>query len=92
MTDTLTTPLDNTNSEKRLTKLTYETLSYSERINQWRVFPRLFLGAYIVAFYRMIDWFISLPDPNMAQAGFVSTVVGAGAAWFGLYVNSSPNK
>jgi hypothetical protein len=33
-------------------------------------------------------WFMSLSDPSMAQAGFVSTVVGAGAAWFGLYVGS----
>ena len=24
----------------------------------------------------------------MEQAGFVSVIVGAGAAWFGLYVNS----
>tara|TARA_R100001086_G_scaffold248034_1_gene183907 strand:- start:464 stop:610 length:147 start_codon:yes stop_codon:yes gene_type:complete len=32
---------------------------------------------------------MSLPDPNNAQAGFVSVVVGAGAAWFGLYVNGS---
>ena len=24
----------------------------------------------------------------MAQAGLVSVIVGAGAAWFGLYVNS----
>ena len=30
-----------------------------------------------------------LEDPNMAQAGLVSVVVGAGAAWFGLYVNST---
>ena len=30
---------------------------------------------------------MKLPDPNNAQAGFVSEVVGAGAAWFGLYVN-----
>ena len=30
---------------------------------------------------------MKLPDPNTAQAGFVSVVVGAGAAWFGLYVN-----
>ena len=28
-----------------------------------------------------------LADPNNAQAGFVSVVVGAGAAWFGLYLN-----
>ena len=27
----------------------------------------------------------------MAQAGLVSVIVGAGAAWFGLYVNSGSN-
>jgi len=33
---------------------------------------------------------MELPDPTNAQAGFVSVIVGAGAAWFGLYVNSGP--
>ena len=32
---------------------------------------------------------MALPEPNNAQAGLVSVVVGAGAAWFGLYVNST---
>ena len=32
---------------------------------------------------------MALSEPNMAQAGLVSVVVGAGAAWFGLYVNST---
>jgi hypothetical protein len=32
---------------------------------------------------------MDLADPNNAQAGFVSVVVGAGAAWFGLYVNGN---
>ena len=35
---------------------------------------------------------MNLPDPNNAQAGFVSVVVGAGAAWFGLYVNGKKSK
>jgi hypothetical protein len=35
---------------------------------------------------------MSLPEPNNAQAGLVSVVVGAGAAWFGLYCNSSKNN
>jgi hypothetical protein len=39
-------------------------------------------------FYEVVQWFMALPDPNNAQAGLVSVVVGAGAAWFGLYVNS----
>tara|TARA_B100000900_G_scaffold406512_1_gene417644 strand:+ start:2825 stop:3049 length:225 start_codon:yes stop_codon:yes gene_type:complete len=35
---------------------------------------------------------MALPEPNNAQAGLVSVVVGAGAAWFGLYVNSTSSK
>ena len=30
-----------------------------------------------------------LPDPTNAQSAFVSVVVGAGAAWFGLYVGGT---
>lgn len=31
---------------------------------------------------------MGLPDPGVAQAGFAGAVISAGAAWFGLYVNS----
>ena len=30
---------------------------------------------------------MELPDPTNAQAGFVSVIVGAGAGFFGIYVN-----
>ena len=30
---------------------------------------------------------MDLPDPTNAQAGFVSVIVGAGAGFFGIYVN-----
>jgi|TARA_B110000263_G_scaffold213417_1_gene197388 hypothetical protein len=33
-----------------------------------------------------------LPEPNSQQAGLVSVLVGSGAAWFGLYVNSNSTK
>ena len=39
-----------------------------------------------------MTWFMALEAPNNAQAGFVSVVVGAGAAWFGLYVNGKSSK
>ena len=35
---------------------------------------------------------MTIPEPNMAQAGLVSVITGAGAAWFGLYVNSGSGK
>ena len=31
---------------------------------------------------------MSLSAPTMEQAGFVSVIVGAGAAWFGLYTST----
>ena len=35
---------------------------------------------------------MALPDPTNAQSAFVSVIVGAGAAWFGLYCGSSGDK
>lgn len=58
-------------------------------VDSWRIFPRLFLTVYIVLLYQVVNWFMSLPSPNMEQSGLVSIVVGAGAAWFGLYTGSS---
>ena len=61
----------------------------SQKLDSWRIIPRLLILAYMIVFYQTCNWFMSLSDPNNAQAGFVSVVVGAGAAWFGLYVNGS---
>ena len=63
-----------------------------EMLDNWRVIPRLLIFMYAVVFYQTLNWFMALPDPNNAQAGFVSVIVGAGAAWFGLYVNSGSGK
>ena len=63
-----------------------------EQLNRWRVIPRLLILCYMIVFYQTTQWFMSLTDPNNAQAGFVSAIVGAGAAWFGLYVNSNASN
>ena len=55
-------------------------------LDKFRVIPRLIMMAYIYAFYSSTVWFMALPDPTNAQAAFISTIVGAGAAFFGLYV------
>jgi len=60
-----------------------------EYFSRWRIFPRCFISMYIYLLYEVTVWFMALSEPNMAQAGLVSVVVGAGAAWFGLYVNST---
>lgn len=54
----------------------------------WRPFPRVFIAMYIYLLYKVVVWYMDLVDPTMEQSGLVSVVVGAGAAWFGLYVGS----
>ena len=56
------------------------------QLDRFRVIPRLIMVAYIYAFYSSTVWFMALSDPTNAQAAFISTIVGAGAAFFGLYV------
>jgi len=55
-------------------------------LDRFRTVPRLIMLSYIYAFYQSTMWFMALPDPTNAQAAFISTIVGAGAAFFGLYV------
>ena len=43
----------------------------------------------MIVFYQTVHWFMALEDPNMAQAGFLTAIIGAGAAWFGLYVGGN---
>tara|TARA_R100001230_G_C5533735_1_gene66805 strand:+ start:74 stop:346 length:273 start_codon:yes stop_codon:yes gene_type:complete len=59
-----------------------------ELMSNWRLIPRLLMALYTYAFYMVTTWFMAMPDPTTAQAGFVSVIIGAGAAWFGLYVGS----
>ena len=55
-------------------------------LDKFRVIPRLMMLAYCWAFYSSIQWFMQLSVPTNSQAMFISTIVGAGAAFFGLYV------
>ena len=61
-------------------------------VDAWRIFPRLFLTVYIVLLYKCVIWYMNLAQPSMEQSGLISIVVGAGAAWFGLYTGTSKSK
>ena len=66
-----------------------KTIDLAHAIDQWRIFPRIFISTYIYLLYKVVTWYMSLQAPTMEQSGLVSVVVGAGAAWFGLYTGSS---
>ena len=66
-----------------------KTIDLAYAIDQWRIFPRIFISTYIFLLYKVVIWYMALQAPTMKQSGLVSVVVGAGAAWFGLYTGSS---
>jgi len=59
-------------------------------VDSWRIFPRIFFLTYNILLYQVVNWFMSLEAPNMEQSTLVSVLVGAGAAWFGLYLSGAP--
>lgn len=67
-------------------------IDLAQAVDSWRIFPRIFISVYIILVYKVVIWFMSLTEPNIEQSGLVSIVVGAGAAWFGLYLGSSKEK
>jgi len=60
----------------------------AKAVDSWRICPRIFITTYIILLYKCVIWYMELPDPSMEQSGLISIVVGAGAAWFGLYTGS----
>ena len=64
----------------------------SSVIDKWRIWPRALITLYGIMFWRTTEWFMALPEPTAPQSAFVSVIVGAGAAWFGLYVGSGGKK
>ena len=63
-----------------------------EWLDKWRIWPRMIITLYGFAFYRTTEWFINLDAPSNAQAGYVSVIVGAGAGFYGIYVNGQGPK
>ena len=61
-------------------------------VDAWRIFPRLFLSVYVFLLYYSTMWFMGLEEPTLEQSGLISIIVGAGAAWFGLYAGTDKDK
>lgn len=64
-------------------------IHFAEMLNKWRLFPRAFITVYMMLLYYSTMWFMSLEQPTSEQAALISVIVGAGAAWFGLYTKTT---
>ena len=69
-----------------------KTIDLAYAIDQWRIFPRIFISTYGYLLYKVVTWYMALEAPTMEHSGVVSVVVGAGAAWVGLYTGSSKSS
>jgi|TARA_E500000318_G_scaffold44304_1_gene41902 hypothetical protein len=63
-----------------------------EMLDQWRLLPRMVMLVMIVMTYRVVEWFMDLPDPNPEQAALVSVMTGALTGAFGLFLGSGKKE
>lgn len=59
------------------------------QLNDWRIAPRILILAMTFMTYRVVEWFMALPDPSPEQAALVSVMTGALTGAFGLFVSKS---
>ena len=74
--------------DKRNVNTHQKWIHLARAIDSWRIFPRAFLSVYIFLLYYSTMWFMALEEPSFEQSGLISIIVGAGAAWFGLYAGT----
>jgi len=55
-------------------------------IDDYKIFPRLMMLVVTVLTYKAVLWFMTLPDPTVAQSGLVSVCMGALTGCFGIWM------
>ena len=56
--------------------------------DQWRVIPRLLMIMMLISTYRVVEWYMQLPDPSTQQTTLVSIMTGMLSGSFGLFLGS----
>lgn len=63
-----------------------------EKLDRWRIIPRVLAVLYAIVFTVVVIWFISLKEPSTAQQLFSVAVIGSAAVWLGLLLNKKTKK
>lgn len=64
----------------------------AQMIDDLRVVPRLLMIGMLFMTYRVVEWFMTLPEPSLEQAGLVSVMTGALTGSFGLFLGSGKKE
>jgi len=59
-----------------------------DTFDQWRVIPRLLMIMMLISTYRVVEWYMALPDPSTQQTTLVSIMTGMLSGSFGLFLGS----
>tara|TARA_A100001015_G_scaffold315322_1_gene426884 strand:+ start:63 stop:266 length:204 start_codon:yes stop_codon:yes gene_type:complete len=57
-----------------------------ERMLKWKILPRLMMLGMSLSAWRVVEWFMMLPDPTSQQAALVSVVTGAMTGAFAVWM------
>lgn len=64
----------------------------AQTFDELRIVPRLLMVGMLFMTYRVVEWFMTLPDPSLEQAGLVSVMTGALTGSFGLFLGSGKKE
>ena len=56
-------------------------------LDEWKVWPRVMMLVFTLMSWRVVEWFMNLPDPSVQQAGLVSVVMVAATGAFGIWMS-----
>ena len=57
-----------------------------ERFLRWKILPRLMMIMMSISAWRVVEWFMTLPNPTMEQSALVSVVTGAMTGAFAVWL------
>ena len=63
-----------------------------ERFLAWKILPRFMMFTMTFMYIRVIEWFISLPDPSLEQAALPSVMTGALTGAFAVFLGSGKKE
>ena len=63
----------------------------AQKILEWKIIPRLMMLMMSISAWRVVEWFMTLPDPTSQQAALVSVVTGAMTGAFAVWMSHEGN-
>lgn len=55
-------------------------------LDDWKIWPRFMMIAFTVMSWRVVEWFMNLPDPTTQQSALVSVTMGAATGAFAIWM------